>query len=517
VIASTAWQEPEWDYSAQNDSRPETDQVDASADEVKLLLRKDPEFFIEFFLGEELTNAVPQLHKDVWHLLTSTALDRILLAIPRDHAKTTLSKLCVVWYFLFTEHRFAIYLSNTNSRAKDACRDIMNYMKSENFREVYGDIKILKESETESLWIFEIYLGSRWKKCILRAAGATQSMRGINVDNQRPDIAVIDDVEDEENTASPILQAKLDRWIFGTFLKALARRRKIIWLGNMLSKTSLLARLSEKPQWNPVVFGALVRNNLTGKLESLWEDRWSFEDLVEDFEEYRSLGLTETWMCEMMNMPGHGQNRFTAEQVYYRPMPPMDDIAAAWICLDPAFGEDQANDDSSITVHVLPREGPPMVVNEITGKMSEAEIFDEMFRLAMYWNAWVWGIEAVAAQKVLITLFKVFATMKGMSNQIEMIPLISGRGQPKISRITSFVSAMEKKEYAVVEGFINFVTQLLDFNIKSDKNRDDLLDSCAYGPQMLERYEGLLIAQFNNKLSSIQTISPKFGSEVTSV
>src|SRR3546814_1749936 len=82
------------------------------------------------------------------------------------------------------------------------------------------------------------------KKCSLHAVGAGQQMRGINIDNQRPDMAVVDDVEDNENTESELLQKKLDRWIFGPFLTALARRKKVIWLGNMLQKTSLLARLS---------------------------------------------------------------------------------------------------------------------------------------------------------------------------------------------------------------------------------------------------------------------------------
>src|SRR3546814_15220900 len=82
---------------------------------------------------------------------------------------------------------------------------------------------------TDSLWIFELTTPEgRVKKCILRAVGAGQQMRGINIDNQRPDMAVVDDVEDNENTESELLQKKLDRWISGPFLKALARRKKVI-------------------------------------------------------------------------------------------------------------------------------------------------------------------------------------------------------------------------------------------------------------------------------------------------
>lgn len=507
-----------FEYELEDDAGagPETQEALIERYKTWQLLKTSGEFFIEFFHGDSIEFDVPQVHKDVWHWFTSTALARVLLAIPRDHAKTTLAKLGVIWYWLYTEHRFAIYLSNVNTRAKDACRDIMAFLRCDNFRATFGDIKIIKESETESLWIFEIpMIDGTWKKCILRAAGASQSMRGINVDNQRPDIAVIDDVEDEDNTSSEILQKKLDKWLFATFLKALAKRRKIIWLGNMLTKTSLIARLSVQPRWNPVIFGALVRDNATGQIVSLWSDRWPLEELIEDFAEYKENGLVESWMCEMMNMPGHGENGFKSDQIYYQPSPTPDGILAAWLCLDPAFGEDAANDDSSITVHVLPENGPPMVVDEITGKMSEAELLDEMVRLAIYWNAWVWGIEAVAAQKVLLTLFRVLLITKGLQNLVEMIPLIAGAPNPKVSRIKAWVSLMEKKEYAIFEGAINITTQILSYVLTKKKQRDDLIDSCAYGPQMLEKYRGLLISQFNGK--RFQSREARSGRSVASV
>src|SRR3546814_965298 len=110
-------------------------------------------------------------------------MQRVLLAIPRDHAKTTLSKLAVVWYFRYTNHRFCVYLSNTNTIAKNACKDIIGYLKSPNSIAVFGEIKMIKESETDSLWIFELTTpAGRVKTCILRAVGAGQQMRGINID-----------------------------------------------------------------------------------------------------------------------------------------------------------------------------------------------------------------------------------------------------------------------------------------------------------------------------------------------
>jgi hypothetical protein len=291
-----------------------TENVDVDLQQVRLLLKTDAEFFIEFFLAEQLDMPVPEFHKEIWTKLTDQEKERVLLAIPRDHAKTTLAKLIVVWYWLFTSHRFAVYLSNTAPIAKGACRDIMAFLQTPNYIEVFGRIRMVKSSENEGLWLFDLPMpNGQSKRCALRAVGQGQQMRGINIDNQRPDIAVVDDVEDNENTESELQQKKLDRWMFGPFLKALARKKKILWLGNMLTKTSLLARLSRNPRWNPVVFGCLVKDAVTGALLPLWSGKWSVPALKEDFKEYRDLGLVESWMCEMMNMPGHGENGFTAE------------------------------------------------------------------------------------------------------------------------------------------------------------------------------------------------------------
>jgi hypothetical protein len=121
-------------------SEVSTDNVEVDLNQVRLLLKTDGEFFIEFFLAEQLDMPVPVFHKEIWSKLTDLEKERVLLAIPRDHAKTTLAKLIIVWYWLFTEHRFAVYLSNTAPIAKGACRDIMGYLDNPNFIQVFGRI-----------------------------------------------------------------------------------------------------------------------------------------------------------------------------------------------------------------------------------------------------------------------------------------------------------------------------------------------------------------------------------------
>jgi hypothetical protein len=200
-----------------------------------------------------------------------------------------------------------------------------------------------------------------------------------------------------------------------------------------------------------------------------------------------------------------------------QPRPIPGDYVAAFLVLDPAFGEAEINDNSSITVHVIRNDGLPMVATHRTAKFSESELFENMYDLAQEWNAWVWGIEAIAAQRVLITLFNVYLSLRQVTQHVELVPLMSGRGDPKIGRIRSFVSLMAAKEYAISEDMIMFVTQMMAYNMTKKANDDDLLDSSAYGPQMMEDYLGLIEMAANGETLEDMMGMARFGTEVTSV
>src|SRR3546814_20727939 len=101
---------------------------------------------------------------------------------------------------------------------------------------------------------------------------------------------------------------------------------------------------------------------------------------------------------------------------------------------------------------MIQEDWPPIVVDYFKGQVSEDVLFDEMMRLATKWNAWTWGIEAIAAQRALITLFRVFLAAKFPNLVVEMLQLMAGKGDPKIARLKAWVAWRAKKEYALGGG-----------------------------------------------------------------
>src|SRR5438105_9158712 len=116
----------------------ETVAVEATREDIISRLRTSGEFFIQFFLAEELTHPVPDFHIDTWSLMTDMSVDRVVCALPRGHAKTTLAKLAAVHHFLFSPWRFITYTSNTAGVAQEATKDIMNFIRGDNFAAVFG-------------------------------------------------------------------------------------------------------------------------------------------------------------------------------------------------------------------------------------------------------------------------------------------------------------------------------------------------------------------------------------------
>lgn len=460
---------------------PTATEVQVDLRELKETLRTNCEMFLNFNLAEELVFPVPEFHKESWRWLIDPSKDKVVLALPRGHAKTTLAKLSVLWHFLFTHVRFIVYVSNTALIAKSAIRDIITFVKKDNFVKVFGKTIFEKESDSEGLYIFKI--GD--KRCILKSLGSNQQVRGINVDNRRPQMFVIDDLEDEENTNTEASREKLSNWVYGTLFKALdATWNKILWLGNMISATCMLKELCEDQDWDSMLLGCLLKNG-----EPLWADLWPLPKLIKDFNYYKRRGKLAIWFAEMMNMPmAPGGGILNIDKIKYHPQRYPDDLEAGCITIDPALGK-QHSDNTGIVVHGIV-EGNPEQVDFINRKLNPTETCLAAIELCYKWRINVIGVENAGFQMALEDIFKLLFVHYGIEN-IEIVPLQFGGA--KLARMSAFWSLNQAGEYAVCENSSEIITEAVAINPKRTDNKDDLNDALAYGPQMMDNFLGLMM------------------------
>lgn len=469
-------------------------QYEVDKEHLKWLIRRDCEAILGFYLGEELTLDIPEFHKEIWdeflwllerandpEMLTGTL--KKLLGVPREHAKTTLVKVALILFFRYSRFSFCAYISNTFGAALNALKDIKDWLLSTQEQQLYGPITkddILKSSDTEGLYIIRIWLedGSR-KVIIMKAFGVQTQIRGTLIMSKRPDLMVFDDVESQETANSPMQQAKLDAWCLGTALKSMAKVGIAIFIGNMIAETSLLARLSKEKDWNPTVFGCIIKSQ-EGEYRPLWEGRWTLRALLEDYASYRRLGTGHVWEAEMMNLTSSdilGESLANA----VRPIQPMpEDITAGFICLDPAFGTAAHNDESAITVHAHIRGSTiPCVIDKWTGRVKDVQLLDHMLEMSFKWGLTSWVIESEAAQKVLISLFRTLLQVRMMSPDLFAMFPITAQKKAKPMRINAFRAAVASGSYAIAEPLQDLVERLEAY--VPGVEHDDLEDSAAYG------------------------------------
>jgi predicted phage terminase large subunit-like protein len=104
------------------------------------------------------------------------------------------------------------------------------------------------------------------------AVGARQKLRGRRHGPHRPDLVVLDDIENDENVRSPEYRDKLESWVMKAVLKLgpADGSLDVLVVGTLLHFDAVLKRLADKPTWQSNSFKALVR--LPEQMD-LWE-RW---------------------------------------------------------------------------------------------------------------------------------------------------------------------------------------------------------------------------------------------------
>lgn len=478
----------------------EVHSVDVDIEQLKAAIRHDCVTFFAFYIGAELTLDVPELHIEVWnelleHLEIVSQPGHLighlqkLFAIPRDHSKSTIAKLAVILFMRYSPLRFTLYISKTSSVATAAIRDVVSWLSSDQETAVYGKPDILKKNETDGLWIILIGLPDGTKKrIVLKAIGQGHQVRGLLIDNIRPDFIVIDDIEDYETADGDVQQRKLDEWAVGSLMKATAKRSFRLFLGNMVRSTTLLARLAKDPAWNPTVFGALVKDKQSGALKALWEGRWTVESLLADYRAHRRIGMGHVWETEMMNLSADTLLTLALDNALMIPQINPEEIQCGFICLDPAFGLNSWNDESAITVHVrINSLKVPIVIDSRKGRWDEKRILDELMELSYYWNIATWCIESAAAQKLFIPLFRLMLIEREISPDVfSILPIFAGK-ESKASRITAFRRAISTRNYALTESQVDLKLLLEEYSPDS-KDHEDLCDSAAYGPLAWDTY-----------------------------
>jgi phage terminase large subunit-like protein len=273
-----------------------------SVDELVKLCAINSELFGQTFFPRTFRQKSPQFHKEIDSVLDSDAR-YVNIQVFRDGAKTT--KLRV-----YTAKRIAYGLAHTilyiGKSEAHALRSIKWIRKQVETNRRFADTFKLKPGSKWQDSEAEIIHGTLAQPIWILGMGITGSIRGINLDDFRPDLIVVDDAIDEENAATKEQRDKIEDLILGSLKNSLAPATespdaKLVMLQTPLNREDASCKALKDATWTSRVFGCWTPETADLPLDkqvSAWEERYPSETYRAEKRSYIARNKLSLWNRE---------------------------------------------------------------------------------------------------------------------------------------------------------------------------------------------------------------------------
>lgn len=234
----------------------------------------DMEYFCKAYLNHYFNLPFSSHHremfKDLHRLIDQKGGTKICRAAPREHAKSTQLTLGLPLYCtVFGLKHFIVLTSDTEDQASGYLEAIQDELdENQAIIEDFGSMKGPTWNVTEMV--------TSGDTCLI-AKGIGGKIRGLKYKNHRPDLIILDDIENDKNVRSE----ENKRWTYDEwFMKAVLRAggtglggkslTDIVVMGTILESDSVLKRIMDNPLFDSKVYRAVLS---FAEREDLW-DHW---------------------------------------------------------------------------------------------------------------------------------------------------------------------------------------------------------------------------------------------------
>lgn len=247
-----------------------------------------PYHFAKVYLGEHCKLPFSRMHNELFELLsiaTSERKQKIAVAAPRGHAKSTVVSLTyVLWSILYDHDKYVILVSATQEQSKQLLKNIkdetqFNPLLLEDFPRVCMPPGAKGRPVPWRANQIVLHNGT-----MIRAIGSGQSIRGTKHREHRPSLVIVDDLENQEQCETAEQRHKLDEWFRKVLMHVGDSRTNYIIVGTIMHYDSLLANLTSEK---------LEKGKGIGWIHRKYQAVEQFSDHPEMWEEYEKIYLGE--------------------------------------------------------------------------------------------------------------------------------------------------------------------------------------------------------------------------------
>jgi len=432
--------------------------------------------FAQKMFPQYCTHPFADVHKKLAYLLTKTR-KHIIIALPREFAKSTFVWLFfLAWNVMVGLYRYLVFIGSSKDRAMEQFVAFRSELASHPV--LKEAVEVIKDKADQVEYLNKL----TQERVRVQVFGAGQNIRGLRYQEKRPDIVVLDDIEDLEGVQSETQRKKLKNWFFADVLPLSSVGRFFI-IGTVLHEDSLLNTLLQDP---PRGFEALKYGILDEDGNSIWAERFPTEQVLAKKEDYRKRGLLDLWYAEYMNQPiAEETQTFKREYFrYYRPaeLKWRERGYSAFTAVDLAISKADTADYTAVVTIVVPPENHWFVLDCDYGRYNPDEAIGAIFRAVTKYHPVKVAIEKVAYQQALIHFLEKEMVKRNQFFQIEPVQASTAKELR--------IQALQPRFKAGTIWFpveASFLTELESELLMFPRGKhDDIIDALAYLEQIAQ-------------------------------
>ncbi len=441
----------------------------------------DPFWFFQTYLPHYFSHPFAPFHRELLELLAprGRAVVPVVVAAPRGFAKTTLVSFGYVLHqVLFGRRRFVVIGSDTADLATDLTGYLrLELMHNQRLQEDFGPSCQVRGAAGDFI------TGSGVR---VLARGRGQRLRGIKHGRHRPDLVILDDLENDKQVQNPRLVRETLHWILEAVYPALDPGGSLFIIGTVLARKSALNIMLSSPEEPWCRFVRRRYQAIDAQGRSLWPQRWPVEELLR---QKRLMG-SRAFNKEKQNDPRDEEGMFQEQWLRsYHPRELAGRTLAVAGFLDPSLGEGEAHDYKAIvTVGLDQGRGVFYVLDAFIRRCSLERMVQAVVLRAQRFSYLVFGVEDNLFQRLLLDEFQraarqagVVLPLKGVTHRLAKETRLAGLS-PLVERGLVRFRPEHSDQGLLIEQLLHFPSPNLN---------DD-------GPDALEGAVGLLRARGPN-------------------
>jgi predicted phage terminase large subunit-like protein len=333
----------------------------------------DKLYFMRTYLPHYFYGEFGDFHEE-WGDLGDLKDECAFVAAPREHAKSTFFTFGdLIHDICFELRRFILVISDTNNQATGFTLPIrLELEDNPRLRHDFGDL-------TGRSWAKNDFTTNNGVRVLARGRG--EKVRGLKNRQYRPDKAVVDDFENDENVKNPRLVKDGKDWLLKAVIGSLGVGFCFIMIGNIFHPKSILSQFMNETDgegeklYISKIYKAILDEG-TPDERPLWPSAWPIERL---YAKRRTMG-SRIFNEEMMNLTGAENSPFPEKwfKYYERITLVMPEILVATF-VDPSAKNNEANDFRAIVTVGLHRQS--MIFKCLHAWIRHASV-GEMFKAA---------------------------------------------------------------------------------------------------------------------------------------